>query len=94
MSRLAPLKSIRKYCLECMGDSPGLVRDCIDKDCSLHLYRHGNNPSSGRVLKAIRNQCLNCAETKTEIRNCNSDCYLKPYRMGTNPNRRHVKRSE
>jgi hypothetical protein len=39
-------------------------------------------------LKAIRSRCLDCAETRTEIRECPFDgkedeyCPLHPYRMG------------
>jgi hypothetical protein len=35
-------------------------------------------------LKAGRARCLDCAETRTDVRNCRQvDCALHPYRMGT-----------
>jgi hypothetical protein len=37
------VKLIRKFCLECMGDSRQLVREC-ESDCALHPYRFGRNP--------------------------------------------------
>ena len=37
------VKTIRKFCLECMGDSSQLVREC-GSDCSLHQYRFAKNP--------------------------------------------------
>jgi len=37
------VKTIRKFCLECMGESRKLVAEC-DTDCVLHSYRFGRNP--------------------------------------------------
>lgn len=34
-------------------------------------------------LRAARARCLDCAETRTDVRNCgHADCALYPYRMG------------
>lgn len=38
---LSPLKSIRKYCLDCSNDSPKEVKLCPNKDCPLYVYRFG-----------------------------------------------------
>jgi hypothetical protein len=41
---LTPVKAIRYQCMECMGWSPGDVKECPDGLCPLHPYRMGNNP--------------------------------------------------
>lgn len=33
------IKAARAYCLDCMGDSKKLVRDCQQTDCLLYEYR-------------------------------------------------------
>ena len=40
MPKITPMKAIRKFCLECAGGHAG-VRSCDDKDCALHVFRHG-----------------------------------------------------
>jgi hypothetical protein len=45
MKRLSPLKSIRKYCLGCSGDSWKEVKLCVIDECALFPYRLGKNPS-------------------------------------------------
>ena len=35
----------RKFCLQCMGETPSLVRECETIDCPCHLYRMGKNPA-------------------------------------------------
>ena len=42
--RLTPIKAIRKYCLDCSGDSVNEVKICPCKDCFLYPYRLGKNP--------------------------------------------------
>ena len=37
------VKTIRKFCLECMGGSSKLISEC-GSDCPLHSYRFGKNP--------------------------------------------------
>ena len=37
-------KMIRKLCLQCMGGSRALVRECKTADCFRHPYRMGKNP--------------------------------------------------
>src|SRR5664280_1778993 len=39
------VKIMRKYCLECMGESKGAVKECETEDCLIHLYRFGKNPA-------------------------------------------------
>lgn len=38
----------RKMCLECMGGSHKLVRDCFSTKCSIHEFRFGTNPHRAR----------------------------------------------
>lgn len=42
--RQSPLKSIRKFCLECCGGKPKSVRFCHDTNCSLWPLRFGKYP--------------------------------------------------
>ncbi len=45
------VKTIRKFCLECMGGSSKLVAGC-GSDCPLHPYRLGKHPKrAGQVNK-------------------------------------------
>jgi hypothetical protein len=39
------VKIIRRFCLQCMGDSPKLVSECETTDCLCHSYRMGKNTS-------------------------------------------------
>ena len=39
------VKIIRKFCLQCMGDSPKLVSECGTMDCLCFAYRMGKNPA-------------------------------------------------
>lgn len=38
------VKVLRKFCLQCQGDSPG-VKDCPSSDCPLYDFRYGTNPA-------------------------------------------------
>jgi hypothetical protein len=41
---LNPLKTMRKFCLECMCDSVEEVRRCSAPECFLYPYRFGKDP--------------------------------------------------
>jgi len=41
-------------------------------------------------LKAIRKRCLECAGSRSEVRKCEVECLLSPYRFGRNPARKGV----
>jgi hypothetical protein len=43
------VKLIRQFCLECMGGSKRLVKECQSEDCPLHRYRFGKNPRRAGV---------------------------------------------
>ena len=38
------VKTIRKFCLECMGNSSRSVEDCSTLNCPVWIYRLGKNP--------------------------------------------------
>jgi len=42
---LPPVKSIRKFCIDCQGGSVKGVRECKSIECELHPYRMGKNPN-------------------------------------------------
>lgn len=51
-----PFKAIRTFCLECMGDSSQLVKECnLAKKCGIWPYRMGRNPAE---------EDLQCAQYK------------------------------
>jgi hypothetical protein len=39
------VKLIRQFCLECMGNSHLLVKECSSVDCPVYEYRFGKNPA-------------------------------------------------
>lgn len=39
------VKTIRKECLACMGNSSKMVGECSSEQCNLYLYRFGKNPA-------------------------------------------------
>jgi len=46
MSRLTPVKAIRKFCIQCTG-SQKAPRKCANETCPLFVFRLGKHP--GRV---------------------------------------------
>jgi len=49
MKNLSPLKSIRKYCIECSGGSPKEVKLCPIEDCPFYPFRFGKNPNRAGI---------------------------------------------
>ena len=89
-TKLSPLKSIRKYCVDnCMVSQEHEVRVCPTEACPLYGLRFGKNTNGLKVLKQIQERCLDCSGySYAEVRKCeHSDCELYPFRMGKNPNR-------
>jgi len=39
------VKIVRRSCLECMGGSRKLVKNCGESDCPVHPFRMGRNPN-------------------------------------------------
>lgn len=63
------------------------------KPCPFHPYRNGKRPP----IKVIRSFCLECMGGSSKfVSECSTkDCFLYPYRMGTNPSRTGIgKRSK
>jgi len=90
MKHLTYLKTIRKFCVECMGGSPKYVADCPSYKCLLYSYRNGKRPKSEKAkyspLKSIRKYCIECVGTSNEVRNCSMpECPVYYYRFGKNP---------
>ena len=79
-----PLKSIRKYCLSCMGGNAKEVKLCPSTDCPFYKYRMNKRRPK---LKEIRKFCFGCGEdTAQAVKNCKfPDCELYEYRLGKNP---------
>lgn len=42
---LTPIKAIRAKCLECSGNQPSEVRNCLITECPLYPFRMGKNPN-------------------------------------------------
>jgi len=51
MTRLTPMKAIRKYCIECSGGSYKEVELCRLDDCPLFEYRFGKRPTNKSKYK-------------------------------------------
>ena len=49
MTRLTPIKAIRKKCLECCKGQVKEVRECSIKKCALWAYRHGHRPKGEEI---------------------------------------------
>lgn len=80
---MTPLKSLRKYCLDCCNGSFNEVKLCTIEDCEFFPFRLGKGRPK---LKSIRKKCLECSESLTEVKNCSfKDCPVYDYRMGHNP---------
>jgi len=86
---LSPIKTIRAYCLHCVGGSAPDVRACDANDpkyhvCPFHSYRLGKGRPS---VKTIRKFCLQCMGNYVDfVFDCETtDCLCYPYRMGKNP---------
>ena len=39
-----PIKVMRAFCLDCMGEQPSMVRKCTSVGCDLWPFRLGSNP--------------------------------------------------
>ncbi len=74
---LSPLKRIRLFCLDCMGGSPGLVRECRDLSCPFFLYRMGRAERDEREPEAPehgRDEAVAPARPLRVIRRCCMRC--------------------
>lgn len=83
---ITPSKAIRLECKWCMGMVKSFT--CDSKVCKL-------NDKSLSPLKRIKLHCLDCTESRQEVKDCTGKlfsevrlCYLHPYRLGHNPKRK------
>lgn len=102
MKKLTPIKSIRKFCVNCMGGSFKEIKDCCgelvpEETCVLAYFRFGKNLSKGKVksLGSIKKYCLSCVGgVKSELEgDClelatEKMCPLNIYKFGKNPSRK------
>jgi len=63
MSKITPLKAIRRKCLECCAGQRLEVRECLLKTCPLFPFRMGHRPpveqfttSHGVIVTEIENE--------------------------------------
>ena len=93
----SPLQAIRAFCLECEGDSPANVKDCLNPACPFYAYRLGTPPAgqSHQPMKAIKTYCFDQCQAgsgREEVLTCQGDkaalgpCPVFPFRLGVNPN--------
>lgn len=76
------LRSVRVYCLECMGGSRKLVDECDATSCGLYTYRRAyldekdaTNVDLVDLCEGIANRCINCSSGF--FKDCNiADCPL------------------
>ena len=96
MRKISALEAIRRFCVQCEGDSPTNVSECLYKACPFYAYRLGVALPAGkhRPLKAIRTFCLEeCqAGSQCQVEGCQGDtaaagpCPAFPFRLGKSPN--------
>lgn len=97
---MTPGKSIRKFCVQCVGGEPYQVKTCGGE----HYLNGGTKrQSSGKEVclfwnnrmgrgrpsvKLIRKMCRWCmSDSSQQIAECHAtDCALHEFRFGTNPN--------
>lgn len=54
--KMTPLSQIHKFCVDCLGGQPRLVKDCTTKSCPLWPYRTGHNTNSKRTMTEEQRQ--------------------------------------
>ena len=89
---MTPAKAIKLECRWCMGGVRSFK--CNSDICKL-------NDKSLTPLKRIKAHCLDCVETRQEVKGCtgkllheNRICYLHQYRFGHNPKRKGIGNSQ
>jgi len=93
---MTPLKSIRKFCVQCAGSSREVSKcgghrifgdDGNESNrCLFYKFRKGRGRPS---VKIIRKHCLACMGGSYDlVRNCTSfECPVYIFRFGKNPNK-------
>ena len=93
---ITPAKAIKLECKWCMGGTRGM--NCDSEICKLNTFDKlsaGNRTLSH--LKRIKLHCLDCVETRQEVKDCTGKllsedrpCFLHLYRFGHNPKRKGI----
>lgn len=91
---MTPSKAIRLECKWCTGSIRGI--SCYSKICKLNNKSFSSaSLSTGSPLRRIKLHCLDCVETRQEVKDCTGKllsedrlCNLHQYRFGHNPKRK------
>lgn len=85
---MTPTKAIKLECRWCKSSVKSFT--CDSWICKLI-------DKSLTPLKRIKSHCLDCLESKQEVKNCTGGllfedrlCYLHPYRLGHNPKQKGI----
>ncbi len=85
MARPDTMRQIRRFCLDCQGNSSPEIQRCRDTDCRLWPWRLGKldaeTSQNGEVnsntallqrkaLRVVRGHCLTCAGHRKDVRLC------------------------
>lgn len=88
---MTPARAIKLECKWCSGLAG--VRKAVT--CDSDICKLNNKSLS--PLKRIKAHCLDCVETRQEVKSCtgkllseDSLCYLHPYRFGHNPRQKGI----
>lgn len=65
----SPVKAIRAFCLECVGNSSHEVNQCPAVNCQLYPFRFGKNPYLKREYTDEQRQAL-----ADRLRNSRKSC--------------------
>jgi hypothetical protein len=77
MRKRTPLRACRKQCLDCMGNSSDLVRDCSTTHCKIWEFRLGRGRPKRSDIHAF---CLECVGgVYQEAVNCTAAPGAEPY---------------
>ena len=77
---MSRLKSIRKFCLECMGGSAYEVRYCPSQKCKFYKYRMGKGGGSKGAI--IKKYCAECVGSTKQVKSCTmKTCPVYEYRI-------------
>ncbi len=93
------LRQIRRFCMQCQGNSSSEVNACTDALCILWSWRQSNNINNDLqkplavgtthrlALRSVRRHCLHCAENTSDVRACTAknECPLWSLRFGVYP---------
>lgn len=68
MSRLGITQVVRRFCLECQGDSSVAVQECADHECALWEWRLGKSPADSTVAEVSASPVSKSAQARLTAR--------------------------